>query len=137
MRSSYLGRGLFMNSAGIKTAKPKTGISTIDAIISLTESFDVAVAKKDEEIAGILLEQICIKVCEVQEGAVSGSSDFFARQAYLLHVHNVEAMDCMNLHRNLPPNWEALIARKQVIDGFVDEMHEKALEATGLVANPH
>lgn len=118
-----------MDSAEIKTDKSKTGVRVIDEMVSLAESFDIAVAQRNEKLTSLLLEQICIRVQEVQHKKTGAAlSNFFANQAYLLHVHNVEAMDCMNMHRGIPPNWGGVNAHGQVIRGYVNEMRIIALK---------
>lgn len=104
--------------------KPKTGLELIDRIVSLGQLFGVAVAERDENMAGILLEEITINVHEVQSQGVISPRDSFAQQAYLMHVHNIEAM---KLHGQVPPNWGALAAREQVIAGFVNELYKRAI----------
>lgn len=114
------------------SVRAKTGFEQLDELVRLAQSFDSAVAEKQETLTGSLLAQIFAKTNEVQEQGVLGREDFFSRQAFMLHVHNIEAM---KLHREIPPNWGALVARQQVIAGFVDEMHKKAI-AFGPIDSP-
>ncbi len=112
--------------------RAKTGFEQLDELVRLAQSFNAAVAERQEKLTGSLLAKIFVKINEVQTQGVLGREDFFARQAFLLHIHNIEAM---KLHREVPPNWGALVARQQVIAGFVDEMYKKAI-AFGPIDSP-
>ncbi len=112
-----------MDSDGTTLHKPRAVADTVKGIASLLAEFSAAVVNEDEIMAGLYLDVIDHMIEEgKQVGSTSNSYDHFVNQLSLLHPHSIKALSYMNTKT---PSWGAIIAEKQVMKGFVDEMCRK------------